>query len=359
MNEVMQASEKRKLAAVTFVETVREHMAKTLQSYFKIGYELHKAQGAQLHKELGYDTLEELAEDCFGFSRSTMYDILTVYSNCRSRLNEAELDAMYEPYSFHQIVAMRRGCYSSPYTLIKGQRVQPTDSVRSISKYVSFFNKYTQKHSSYPSETLQEWQREEEERQELLNNSEQLEISFANEKKVQTSGQQECADDDSDEIEEEEEEIADTVDDAGDVPDEIEEEEEESADAVDVPDEIEEDEEESPEEPEKEIVSRETERLAYNFSTRKGIREFFANYEKWEAVPRFPNLGDSLYSFRFKNGMSIFASVSAACSNLETMKADCKAIRFFWRTGDTVNGETFEVTVRELERVIPLIKDEL
>ena len=160
--------------ALEFVSKVRCYLSDAAKSFFKIGYELHKAQKGQHFKALGYDSLEDLAEDAFGFSKTTTYDMIKVYNACRSPFVKSEMSEAYKVYSFSQLAAMKSGCYASPETLIAYGFVKPTDSVRAIKKYVSYFNKYTDRHSGYPKETLQEWLAQEEARQAQLESSEQL-----------------------------------------------------------------------------------------------------------------------------------------------------------------------------------------
>ena len=93
-----------------------------------------------------------------------------------------------------------------------------------------------------------------------------------------------------------------------------------------------------------------------DFSSRKKIREFLANYDKWNIATCFPAYMFTLREFVFRNGMIILAMTNEGCNDLSTMKSNHTALRYFWQLKDFT---TFEVTASELERVIPLIKDEL
>lgn len=321
MNNQMIKSDKD--VALEFVSTVRCYLSDVSRSFFKIGYELHKAQQGQHFKALGYETLEDLAEDAFGFSKTTMYDMLKVYGACRSRFVEGEMCEAYKGYSFSQLAAMRSGRYATPYALTDRQRVKPTDSVRAIKKYVSYFNKYTDRHAGYPKETLQEWLAQEEERQAQLESSEQLTLG---------------------ELVEEPEEQDET-------PGEI----FRTSELQDTAEEFEEIEEASEEVEETEIVSRETETETqrYTFENRDKIRAFYGDYANWERM--ILTMWLKLYSYDFRNGMSVFAVESTSCKDIENMAADGKKVRYFWRSQKC----TYEVSVLDMERYIATIKDEL
>ena len=80
MNKMITSDEKS--VALEFVGKVRGYLSDVSRSFFKIGYELHKAQEGQHFKAWGYDSLEDLAEDAFGFSKTTTYDMIKVYDSC-------------------------------------------------------------------------------------------------------------------------------------------------------------------------------------------------------------------------------------------------------------------------------------
>lgn len=319
--------------ALEFVGKVRGYLSDVSHSFFKIGYELHKAQQGQHFKALGYESLEDLAEDAFGFSKTTMYDMLKVYAACRSRFVESEMCEAYKPYSFSQLAAMRNGRFANPYCLTERQRVKPTDSVRAIKKYVSFFNKYTDKHSGYPSVTLQEWLKQEEERQTELEGSEQLRLG-------------ELVEEEPEEQDEKPGEIFRTS--------ELQEVAEEESEIED----FEEIEEETPyaEQDETENVSRETEieTQRYTFENRDKIRAFYGDYKNWDHS-MFLTMWLKLYRYDFRNGMRVFAVESTSCKDIENMTPHEKKVRYFWGDGKC----PYEVSVLDMERYIAKIKDEL
>ena len=352
MNNQMIKSDKD--VALEFVGKVRGYLSDAAHSFFKIGYELHKAQEGKHFKTLGYESLEDLAEDAFGFSKTTTYDMLKVYDSCSAFGAPTEMKPICTPYSFSQLAAMKNGCYASPETLIAYGRVKPTDSVRAIKKYVSYFNKYTDKHSDYPKETLQEWLEKEEARQAELESSEQLQLGELVEEETpgetpdetpgeifRTFGLQDTAEES--EIEEQEdlsEEDSRTF------------EEQRLPKAKYI----------TPlvvikERNEQENVSRETE-SRYSFENRDKIRAFYGDYKNWDHS-MFLTMWLKLYRHDFRNGMCVFAVESTSCKDIENMIPHEKKVRYFWRDGSSDLRCTYEVSVLDMERYIAKIKDEL
>ena len=116
---------------------------------------------------------------------------------------------------------------------------------------------------------------------------------------------------------------------------------------------------------EKSLPSEEMKQYAYqnpsqapcvDLSNRAKIREFLAGFDKWDSMPFFPAYMFNLYTFMFRNGMSVIAMTNKACNDLSTMKSDHTMVRYFWQLRDKT---TFEVSKETIERAIPLIKDEL
>ena len=95
-----------------------------------------------------------------------------------------------------------------------------------------------------------------------------------------------------------------------------------------------------------------------DLSTIAKIREFLHGYDKWgRRFSAYPLEFMSVYYHSFRNGRAILAVLSPCCSDMGQMKTDHFKVRYYWK--NEPNGTFFEVTTRELERVIPLIKDEL
>lgn len=344
MNKMIKSD---KDVALEFVSKVRCYLSDAAHSFFKIGYELHKAQEGQHFKTLGYETLEDLAEDAFGFSKTTTYDMIKVYNACRSPFVESEMSEAYKVYSFSQLAAMQNGRFASPYCLTNKQRVKPTDSVRAIKKYVSFFNKYTDKHSGYPDVTLQEWLAQEEERQEL-ENAEQLtlgELVEDVEEQDETPGEifrtselQEVAEEES-EIEEQEDCPGEDfrMFDGQVLP------EKDITPLVVIK-----------ERNETENVSRETEieTQRYTFENRAQARAFMSDYENWASRTGLWWLDTRCY--HFENGAIVYAVWSMVLQDVESRKTG-RVVHYYL----SQNGIPAEVTKDQLEKYIAAHADEL
>lgn len=321
-NQVITSKEKS--VALEFVSKVRGYLSDVSKSFFKIGYELSKAQDGKHFKALGYESLEELSEDVFGFSKTTTYDMIKVYRACGSFSVEGEMDEAYKPYSFSQLAAMEVGSFACAYMMVRGARlrIKPTDSVRAIKKYVSYFNKYTSQHSTYPNETLQEWLAQEEIRQEL-ESSEQLQLGGLDE---------EAASEDESERSER-------------MPllEEVDEEYTDEAIRCDE-DEIEETEEN---------VSCETEEEErYSFENRASVRAFMADYENWPSTSGLYWLFTRSYGLR--NGARVYAVWSSSYEDVESGSM-ARVVRYYL----SLNGIPAEVTKDQLEKYIAAHADEL
>ena len=95
-----------------------------------------------------------------------------------------------------------------------------------------------------------------------------------------------------------------------------------------------------------------------DFSSRAKIREFLSGFQKWgRRFCAYPLEFMSVYYHSFRNNKAILAVLSPGCNDMEKMASDHSTVRYYWK--NELNGKYFEVTTRELERVIPLIKDEL
>lgn len=325
MNNQMITSDE-KSVALEFVGKVRGYLSEAADSFFKIGYELHKAQEGRQFKALGYDSLEALSEDAFGFSKTQTYDLIKVYNACRSIAAETEMLESFKPYSFSQLAAMGSGTYASPRTLIHLKYIVPTDSVRAIKKYVSFFNKYTGRHSVYPDLTLQEWLAQEEARQAELESSEQLQLGELVEEEP-----------------EEQDETPGEIFRTSELQEVAEESEMEDLDEI---------EEETP--GETESVSRETEMETqrYTFENRAQARAFMADYENWASRTGLWWLDTRCY--QFKNGATVYAVWSMVLQDVESRKTG-RVVHYYL----SQNGMPAEVTKDQLEKYIAAHADEL
>ena len=125
--------------AQAFVRYTKEELHDVARSFFKIGFRLSEANKYRYYEELGYDNIIDLAEDIFGFKKSTAYGLMQVYQHCKSRdKNDSDLtmDKAYQDFNFSQLQEISRLKWGGGEHLIK-----PTDSVAKIKQFVSAWNK--------------------------------------------------------------------------------------------------------------------------------------------------------------------------------------------------------------------------
>lgn len=125
--------------AQAFVRYTKEELQDVARSFFKIGFRLAEANKYRYYEELGYDNIIDLAEDVFGFKKSTAYGLMQVYHHCKSRdKNDSALtmDKAYQDFNFSQLQEISRLKWGGGEHLIK-----PTDSVAKIKQFVSAWNK--------------------------------------------------------------------------------------------------------------------------------------------------------------------------------------------------------------------------
>lgn len=140
-----------------FLTNVRKELGTVADSFFKIGFELYQAQNGKYYERLGYPDMETLAEEEFGFGRSTFYGLISVYAKTCLARGENEMEQQYIGYSYSQLLAMTKNEFSPPNYK---KYIAVTDSVRDVQKYIRYWREYVRKHSTYPRLTLQQWKAE-------------------------------------------------------------------------------------------------------------------------------------------------------------------------------------------------------
>ena len=139
--------------ANTFLKWTCEDIKDVTKSFFRIGFRLHEARACRYYEALGYPDIETLAEEEFGFKRSTTYGLIQVYEKT-SRYGHCEILPQYDGYSYSQLLELIKNPFSPPDY---HRYIKSTDSVRDIQAYIRYWKEYTRKTSTYPKETLQEW----------------------------------------------------------------------------------------------------------------------------------------------------------------------------------------------------------
>ena len=145
--------------ANTFLKWTREDIKDVTKSFFRIGFRLYEARAYKYYEALGYPDIETLAEEEFGFKRSSTYGFMQVYERVCIKHGHNTMDERYIGYDYSKLLELCKVKLAVHDIL---NRIKPTDSVRDIHQYVKFWNEYTSKHSTTPKITLQEWKAEQE-----------------------------------------------------------------------------------------------------------------------------------------------------------------------------------------------------
>ena len=143
--------------AQAFVRYTKMELQDVARSFFKIGFRLAEANKYRYYEELGYDNIIDLAEDVFGFKKSTAYGLMQVYHHCKSRdRNDSALtmDKAYQDYNFSQLQEISRLKWGGGEHLIK-----PTDSVAKIKQFVSAWNKDGESSNASGCKTINDYLR--------------------------------------------------------------------------------------------------------------------------------------------------------------------------------------------------------
>ena len=170
--------------ADSFLKNTKEDILDISKSFFRIGFRLSEANKEGYYKTLGYESIEELAEEEFEIKRSTTYGLMEVWERFHDSKNPMSISATYEKFSYTKLLEIAKERYGGAV-----YHIDPNDSVRDIKEFIRFWNKIGDK-GSYFAGTLKEWKEQEAKRKELEANSKQLEIEGS---VVQTFGQQPSA----------------------------------------------------------------------------------------------------------------------------------------------------------------------
>lgn len=143
-------------AAESFVKMVKLNLQDVRKSFFEIGFRLNEANDMGYYKELGYETIEDLAEEEFGFKRSTTYGLIKVFNRFAVRssdwscgLARNEIRDEYKDYSYSQLLEISK-CTYIPVPI--ANYIPVNSSIRDIAEYVKEYNKNP---DSFP--TLPKW----------------------------------------------------------------------------------------------------------------------------------------------------------------------------------------------------------
>lgn len=120
-----------KSPAESFLHMVRLELGDIRKAFVSIGFRLNEANSFKYYEDLGYTSIEQLAEAEFGFKRSTTYNIMAISRRFGSGMF---LRDEYRCYSYSQLVSM------VPFLKYVENPYKICSSCRSVSEYKEFYN---------------------------------------------------------------------------------------------------------------------------------------------------------------------------------------------------------------------------
>lgn len=327
MNYLTQNKEEKQTTetfAKAFIRETNLDLRDIAKRFFIIGFRLQEAVRMDYVTALGYNNIEELAEQEFGFKRSTTYGLMQVY-NMTAKLNgfrrTMEMQEKYAEYNYSQLLEISKMKYIGGN--IK-ENIKPTNSVRDIQAYVRFWNDYGNKNSSTPDCTLDEWKarqiEEEKPAQPPEENHGQIDGQVTLDELTEKTREQAHMEETQNETKPES--VAPPVQTSG-LP----------TCAKPIP-----------------------EKQKYNFSVRSGVRTFLADYTNWERYFGFIGcfFGD-MYYYIFKNNVTIYAVTTKTVTNVADLEAVEKITYFI----NNDKRKAKEISKGDFEKYCELYKDEL
>lgn len=310
--------------AQTFLKWTREDIKDVTKSFFKIGFRLYEARTYRYYEALGYPDIETLAEEEFGFKRSTTYGLMQVYEKTCQKRGHNSMDERYIGYDYSKLLELCKPRYGGDSFL---SNIKPTDSVRDIRKYVKFWNEYSEKHSGCPSITLQEWKAQ----QEIVNVPALPSIASNRKEEPQlvpmpgTKGN--WGERHFNDTEETTEPPA-TVQTFG--------------------------------LPTCATVEKKPKKREYNFSTRTGVREFLADYQNWKkySTSYHSIFFGAVYGYTLKNKKYIMACERRIFEGAK-FNYDCYVTQTVYFLSSQYGGGPIEISKGQFEQYCAEHKDEL
>lgn len=120
-----------KTPAESFLHMVRLELGDIRKAFVSIGFRLNEANSFKYFEELGYTSIEELAEAEFGFKRSTTYNIMAISRRFGFGMF---LRDEYRCFSYSQLVAM------VPFLKYVENPYKICSNSRTVSEYKEFYN---------------------------------------------------------------------------------------------------------------------------------------------------------------------------------------------------------------------------
>ena len=315
--------------ANTFLKWTREDIKDVTKSFFKIGFRLYEARAYKYYEALGYPDIETLAEEEFGFKRSSTYGFMQVYERVCIKHGHNTMDERYIGYDYSKLLELCKVKLAVHDIL---NRIKPTDSVRDIHQYVKFWNEYTSKHSITPKITLQEWKAEQEQTAMLppVSDNKQIEGQLSITDSIPNEPQ---PDTDVNNVAPTAEQPAETVQTFG-LPTCAEPEQTET------------------------VIEPKVSKPTYNFHSRDGVRAFLKDYKNWQRYFGFiGSFFKDMFFYSLKNGVNIYAcGIDTLWGNGESLETKIDEIIYFINDD---KRKSKKITKEQFERYCAEHKDEL
>ncbi len=121
-----------------FVNLVRLELDDIKHTFFKIGFRLKEANSEKYYLKLGYNSIEDCAEDLFGFKKTTTYDLMRLVELFASREAPMQIDSRYDGFNQSQLVLFSQINLSQSYFI---SMAKPTDTITTLKKAKNYWNK--------------------------------------------------------------------------------------------------------------------------------------------------------------------------------------------------------------------------
>lgn len=312
--------------ANTFLKWTREDIKDVTKSFFKIGFRLYEARAYKYYEALGYPDIETLAEEEFGFKRSSTYGFMQVYERVCIKYGHNTMDEKYIGYDYTKLLELCKVKLAVDDIL---NRIKPTDSVRDIHQYVKFWNEYTNKHSHCPEITLQEWKVQQEKPLVIL--PPVSDSNPVNEEPTDTAPDEPQTDTDVNNVAPTVEQPAETVQTFG-LPTCAEPEQTET------------------------VIETKKEKPIYNLNARDSVRVFLKDYRNWAKGYGFHGeFIEDMYFTVLKNRVTIWALVTKTVINPATLES-AETVTYFI---DDDKRRAKMITKEQFEKYCAEHKDEL
>lgn len=320
-----------------FLEKAKEDINSIGQTFFMLGCRLYEARRFNYVETLGYENIEQLAEEELHLGRSTTYNLIQIFERFCDRDKNGNyhtwIKSECKDYSYSQLVEINKIKAICPR--LSWYNIPAHTPVRKIAEYVKYVNKNPGDHKDFPKWRDDEFNKSV---QSLTNSP----LAQQNQLNGQLSVEQIETVPSTNNIETDtvpEEEIKTQTKTVEEIP----------VQTFGLPTCAEAKKEEKPK---------------YNLSTRDGVRAFLNDYENWESKYLFSHIYYKAHFWKLKKNC-IYAVEWKSCDNVAETHFDFSSkVRYFLCLDkadyDTSQPCTFiELSKRQLETYFTLHKDEL